>query len=165
MTTAMYGGIRDTGWELHAERARGCLTARKSTASDVHTYVYGCASARSFFGKDQRELQTFILYLLLRQGFSNMDGCVCVLSRFLLHVVILELLELALFNDTVARVSRKHSHGVCMRKCTSCTASVLVCTHVTPYPSSPMLTVSPGISRKHFVQNRYLHAYTHTDRK
>ena len=91
-----------------------------------------------------------------------MDGRVCVLSRFLLHVVILEFLELALFNDTVARVGKKHSHGVCMHKCTPCTAAVLVCTHVTPYPSSPMLTVSPGISRKHFVQNRYLHTYTHT---
>ena len=102
---------------------------------------------------------------MVMAGIAHGTVCVCVLSRFLLHVVILEFLELALFNDTVAGVSRKHSHGVCMHKCTPCTASVLVCTHVTPYPSSPMLTVSPGISRKHFVQNRYLHTYTHTDRQ
>ena len=86
--------------------------------------------------------------------------CVCVLSRFLLHVVILEFLKLALFNDAVARVSRKHSHGVCMLLLCWYT-----CTHVTPYPSSPMLTVSPGISRKHLVQNRYLCTYIHTYRQ
>ena len=145
-----------------------------------HTCVHGCASARGFFRTDQRELHTFTYIVhtvpaattgpaihmnMVMAGIAHGTVCVCVLSRFLLHVVILEFLELALFNDTVARVSRKHSHGVCMHKCTPCTASVLVCTHVTPYPSSPMLTVSPGISRKHFVQNRYLHTYTHTDRQ
>ena len=47
--------------------------------------------------------------------------------------------------------------------CTSALHALpLVCTHVTPYPSSPMLTVSPGISRKHFVQNRYLHTHIQT---
>ena len=87
---------------------------------------------------------------------------VCVLSRFLLHVVILEFLKLALFNDTVARVTRKRSHGVCMHKCTPCTAAVLL--HVYSCYAVPVLSNAHSLSwhLKEALGAKQIPMYVHT---